>query len=145
MVDLTALLLETKDAPPCGPNLEHDLSFFELEDAARSKPEQRLGDAIKPAEEPSWPKVIELGQNLLLRTKDLRIAVHLTRALTRTEGILGLAVGLGLVHGLLERYWDQVHPVLEADQGGDPTERLNALAPLADAETMIRDLRDANL
>ena len=153
MVNLETLLSETKEQPPCGPNLEHDLSFFELEEAARAKPEQRLGDAIKPAEDPNWPKVLELAQGLFTRTKDLRVAVHLTRSLTRTEGIPGLAAGLGLIHGLLVRYWDQVHPVLEADQGGDPTERINALAPLADPEnvtradpqTVISDLRDADL
>src|SRR5439155_21536930 len=89
--------------------------------------------------------VIELAQALLLRTKDLRVAIHLTRALTRTEGIPGLATGLGLIHGLLERYWEGVHPLLVADQGGDPTERLNAVAPLADPATVIRDLRDADL
>jgi type VI secretion system protein ImpA len=145
MADLEALLFETKESPPCGPNLEHDLSFFELEESARGKPEQRLGDAIKPGEDPNWPKVIELANGLFARTKDLRVAVHLTRALTRKEGIPGLAGGLGLIHGLLERYWDHVHPLLEADQGGDPTERLNALAALADPETVIRDLRDADL
>ena len=145
MLGIEAALSETKEAPPCGPNLEHDLSFFALEEAARAKPEQRLGDAVKPGEDPNWPKVIELAQGLLLRTKDLRVAIHLTRALTRTESIPGLATGLGLIHGLLERYWDGVHPLLEADQGGDPTERLNALASLADPETVIRDLRDADL
>jgi type VI secretion system protein ImpA len=153
MVNLEALLTETREAPPCGPNLEHDLAFFALDEAASGKPEQRLGDAIKPAEDPNWPKVIELAQDLFGRTKDLRVAVHLTRALTRTEGIPGLATGLGLIHGLLNRYWDQVYPLLEADQGGDPTERLNALAPLAnpetvtraDAQTVLTDLRDTNL
>lgn len=145
MVDVQALLSEIKDTPPCGPNLEHDLSFFELEEAARSRPEQRIGDAIKPAEEPNWPRVIELGNVLFGRTKDLRVGVHLTRALTRTEGIPGLSAGLSLVHGLLERYWDHVHPALEADQGGDPTERINALAPLADPQSVLRDLRDTDL
>jgi len=37
-------------------NLEHDLAFFELEDPARGKLEQRVGDAVKPAEDPSWAK-----------------------------------------------------------------------------------------
>ena len=96
MVTFDTLLAETKDSPPCGPNLEHDLSFFEFEEAARTKPEQRLGDAVKPAEDPSWPKVVSIAQGLLSRTKDLRVAVLLTRALTRTEGIPGLATGLGL-------------------------------------------------
>jgi len=145
MVDLEGLLSEIREPPPCGPNLEHDLSFFELEEAARGKPEQRVGDVFKPGEDPNWPKVADLAQGLLLRTKDLRIGVHLTRALTRTQGIPGLATGLTLIHGLLERYWDGVHPLLEADHGDDPTERLNALAPLTDPEAVVRDLRDVCL
>jgi len=114
MLDVGAVLSETREAPPCGPNLEHDLSFFELEEAARGKPEQRSGDAVKPAEDPNWAKVTDLAQAALLRSKDLRVAVHLTRALACTEGIPGLATGLGLIHGLLERYWDGIYPLLEA-------------------------------
>jgi len=145
MLDLEELLLEAKESAPCGPNLEHDLAFFELEEAARGKLEQRVGDAVKPAEDPNWAKVVELARALLLRTKDLRVAVYLTRALSRTEGVPGLAAGLGLIHGLLERYWDRLYPLLEADNSDDPTERLNAVAPLADPETLIKDLRAINL
>jgi len=145
MLDVGAVLSETREIPPCGPNLEHDLSFFELEETARGKPEQRSGDAVKPAEDPNWSKVVDLAQAILLRSKDLRVAVHLTRALTCTEGIPGLATGLGLIHGLLERYWDGIHPLLEADRGDDPTERLNALAPLIDPDVIIKDLRDTHL
>jgi type VI secretion system protein ImpA len=145
MLDVGTVLAETREAPPCGPNLEHDLSFFELEEAARGKAEQRTGDVVKPAEEPNWPKVIDRAQALLNRSKDLRVAVHLTRGLACTEGITGLATGLGLIHGLLERYWERIHPVLEADRGDDPTERLNALAPLVDPEVIVKDLRDCYL
>jgi type VI secretion system protein ImpA len=145
MLDVGAVLSETRESPPCGPNLEHDLSFFQLEEAARGKPEQRSGDAVKPAEDPNWSKVIDLAQATLLRSKDLRVAVHLTRALTCTEGIPGLATGLGLIQALLERYWDGIHPVLEADHDNDPTERLNALAPLVDPDASIKDLRDSYL
>ncbi len=145
MLDVGTVLAETRETPPCGPNLEHDLSFFELEEAARGKPEQRTGDAVKPAEEPSWPKVIDRSQAILNRSKDLRVAVHLTRALVCTEGIPGLATGLSLIHGLLERYWEGIHPRLEADRDDDPTERLNALAPLIDPEVIVKDLRDTYL
>ena len=145
MLDVGTVLAETRELPPCGPNLEHDLSFFELEEAARGKPEQRTGDAVKPAEDPNWPKVIDRAQALLNRSKDLRVAVHLTRALTCTEGLPGLATGLSLIHGLLERYWDGIHPVLEADHNNDPTERLNALASLVDPEVILKDLRDTFL
>ena len=102
LTNLEAWLSATKESPPCGPNLEHDLVFFGLEEAARVKAEQRIGDAVKPREDPDWPKVIELADALLARTKDLRVSVHLTRALTRTEGVSGLATGLGLIQGLLE-------------------------------------------
>jgi len=145
MLDVGTVLAETRELPPCGPNLEHDLSFFELEEAARGKPEQRTGDAVKPAEDPNWPKVIDRAQAVLNRSKDLRVAVHLTRALTCTEGIPGLATGLSLIHGLLERYWEGIHPVLEADRGNDATERLNAMAPLVDPEVIVKDLRDTYL
>jgi type VI secretion system protein ImpA len=145
MLDVGTVLAETRELPPCGPNLEHDLSFFELEEAARGKPEQRTGDVVKPAEDPNWPKVIDRAQALLNRSKDLRVAAHLTRALTCTEGLPGLATGLSLIHGLLERYWDGIHPMLEADHNNDPTERLNALAPLVDSEVILKDLRDTFL
>ncbi|MGH7304892.1 MAG: type VI secretion system protein TssA [Candidatus Rokuibacteriota bacterium] len=145
MLDVGTVLAETRELPPCGPNLEHDLSFFELEEAARGKPEQRTGDAVKPAEDPNWAKVMDRAQAMLHRSKDLRVAVHLTRALASTEGLPGLATGLSLIHGLLERYWDGIHPLLEADRDNDPTERLNALAPLIDPEVVIKDLRDTYL
>jgi type VI secretion system protein ImpA len=145
MLDLEAALSETKDSPPCGPNLEHDLSFFELEQAAQGRPEQVVGTTVKPGEDPKWPKVADLSQQLLVRSKDLRVAVYLTRAMTRTEGFPGLAAGLTLILGLLDRYWAQVHPVLEADHGGDPTERLSSLAPLTGSDALIKDLRDTLL
>jgi type VI secretion system protein ImpA len=145
MLDVETLLGQPNEAPPCGPNLEHDLSFFELEEAARPKPEQQIGDAVKPGQDPDWPAVVERGSALLLRSKDLRVALHLTRGLMHTEGIPGLAAGLALIDGLLDRYWDDVHPRLEADQDNDPTERINALAPLADPETVVKDLRDTDL
>jgi type VI secretion system protein ImpA len=145
MLDVGTVLAETRESPPCGPNLEHDLSFFELEAAARGKPEQRSGDAVKPAEDPNWTKVIDLAQAMLLRSKDLRVAVHLTRAFACTEGIPGLATGLSLIHGLLERYWGGIYPLLEADHDNDPTERLNALAPLIDPDVIVKHLRDSLL
>jgi len=141
MLNLDELLSEAGEFPPCGPNLEHDLAFFELEEAARGKPEQSVGDTVKPGEDPDWAKVTDLARSLLARSKDLRLAIYLTRGLTRSEGFPGLADGLSLVHGLLERYWDAVHPGLEVDNNNDDTERLNALAPLADPETVIGDVR----
>jgi type VI secretion system protein ImpA len=145
MVDIEGLLSPSPQLPPCGPNLEHDLAFFELEEAAKGKPDQRLGDVVKPAEEPRWPAVAEMSQALLGRSKDLRIAVLLTRAATRVDGLPGLNAGLRVIQGLLEQYWDGVYPRLEVEHGNDPIERLNALAPLGDPDGVIGDVRNAYL
>jgi len=142
-MNVEALLAEAPQAPPCGPNLEHDAAFLEFEIASRGKAEQQFGTTVVAAEEPPWPVLITRGTALLARSKDLRVASVLVRALVRTEGYAGLLPGLRLVHGLLDRYWGCVHPQLDADDGDDPTMRLNALAPLAHPLVLVRDLRAA--
>lgn len=141
MIDVESLLQETAEQPPCGPDLEYDAAFRDLEQAAQGKPEQQFGDTVVAAEEPAWAQVRESALTLLQRSKDLRIAALLVRALVQTEGFAGLLPGLRLILRLLERYWDTVYPLLDAEDDNDPTMRINALAPLVDGEALIRDLR----
>jgi type VI secretion system protein ImpA len=79
---------------------------------------------------------------LLSRTKDLRVAIHLVRALLHREGFPGFRDGLAMVRGMLERYWPSVHPQLDPDDHNDPTVRINALAVLSDP-AVIAALRSA--
>ena len=141
MIDVESLLQETAEQPPCGPDLEYDAAFRDLELAAQGKPEQQFGTTVVAAEEPAWGQVRDDALALLKRSKDLRVAALLVRALVRTEGFAALLSGLQLILGLLERYWDGVYPLLEAEEDNDPTMRMNALAPLVDSEALIRDLR----
>lgn len=141
--ELDALLAQTEQEPPCGPDLEYDPAFLELEQAARGKPEQQFGETVIAAEEPAWADVGRRARALLSRTKDVRVAVLLARALVHSEGVTGLSAGLQLIQELLERFWDDIHPRLDPDDDNDPTMRLNALVPLADPETMLRDVRNA--
>ena len=144
-MEIEPLLAEVSPDSPCGPDLEYDPDFIALEHAARGKPEQQFGDTLIPAEEPDWIQVKKQAGALLSRTKDLRVVMILTRAITCIEGMPGLAAGLHLTEQVLARYWDQVHPLLDPDEGNDPTMRLNALASLADSETLLRDVRNMNL
>ncbi len=140
--DILEQLLQALEGDlPTGENLEYDPEFLALERAAAPKAERAMGDSVKAAEEPDWQKVAELAQALLGRSKDLRIAVHLTTAWLRTSGLPGWAAGLGLIRGLLDRFWDVVHPQLDADDNNDPTFRVNSVAPLSNAEGMLRYLR----
>ncbi|WP_051294181.1 type VI secretion system protein TssA [Pseudoduganella violaceinigra] len=140
---MNELLAEVSEDPPCGPYLEYDPLYQELERIAGGKAEQRLGDKVVPAEPPDWSELISKSLNLFSRTKDLRVAALLTRALVRTEGIAGLDEGLCLVRAMLERYWDQVHPRLEIEGEHDPAVRMNTLASLADGSALLADVRNA--
>jgi type VI secretion system protein ImpA len=131
--NIEALLAPVSPADPCGANLEYkDPAFAELERAAQGKPEQQIGSTVVPAEEPDWKAVQRQATELLARTKDLRVAVHLVRALVRTTGWAGLAQGLGVLEQLITQYWDGVHPRLDPDDANDPTMRVNILTSLSD-------------
>lgn len=140
MIDIEKLLEEAPEDPPCGPNLEYDPVFLAMEQAAQGRPDQQFGETVIAAEGPDWSAVREHATALFARTKDLRVAVQLTRALVISDGLGGLNAGFRLIHTMLERYWDKVHPELDVEDDNDPTMRLNALAPLVDQEGLLRDL-----
>jgi type VI secretion system protein ImpA len=148
-MSLEALLEPTIDSPPCGPNLEYDPEFVAVDQALRPRQEQLVGDPAESGGTPSWADLGRRCEALLLRSKDLRLAMMYVRTLTRTDQLAGFADGLTLVSGLLERYWPDLHPALDPADGNDPTMRLNALAALAPPQgvggedALLRDLRDA--
>jgi type VI secretion system protein ImpA len=144
-LDIQAQMAPVSEALPCGEDLDSDPSFQALEVAARGKPEQQFGETLIAAQAPEWPVMQELALGLLQRTRDLRIAMHVLRAMTRLQGFSGFASGVQLVRGLLQQHWTHVHPQLDASDHDDPTARLNALAPLAHADAVIADLRAAYL
>lgn len=143
-LDIESLLAPLAGDAPCGVNLEYDPAFQTLQEAASGKPERQYGSTIIAAEPPDWPAVREQALALAARTRDLRVAVWLARGAARVDGLAGAVQGLQLLRGLLERYWDTVHPLLDADDGNDPTARLNALSPLSHDDGLA-DLRAAGL
>jgi type VI secretion system protein ImpA len=130
-IDVEQLLTPASEEDPCGPNLEYDPAYTELERLAQSTPEQQVGDSIIPAEEPNWKQVGIHCRELLGRTRDLRLLVLLAASQLETEGLPGFEAALRLTSETLKRYWDGVHPKLDPDDGNDPTERINILASLS--------------
>lgn len=145
MLDLESLLSSLAEGAPSGEDLEYDPVFAALEQAGAGKPEQQYGDTIVAAEEPDWRNVQVHAAALAARTRDLRVAVWQLRSEARLHGLAAAAQGLQLVHGLLDRHWDTVYPQLDASDHNDPTMRMNALAPLASADSVLADLRAATL
>jgi len=135
-IDLEKLLEPISDAAPSGVNLEYDTEFLTLERIAVGRPEQQMGGSIRPAEPPDHAAVVRQASALLGRSKDLRIAVLLARALSQLHGFAGLSDGLALVRGLLERYFASVFPELDPSEGNDPTMRITAVAGLAAGDVL---------
>jgi type VI secretion system protein ImpA len=144
-VELESLLSPLAADAPCGADLEYDPAFLALLEAGTAKTSQQYGDTIIPPQDPDWPSVLELARQLAGRTRDLRVAVWLTRSGARLNGLAGAVRGLQLVQGLVERHWDHVHPVLDRSDHDDPTARVNALMPLVHVDAGLADLRAASL
>jgi type VI secretion system protein ImpA len=131
-MDVDTLLAPVTPDDPCGADLEYDPAFAEIDRVAQGKAEQQIGNTIVPAEEPDWKVVQKKATELLARSKDLRVGAHLTRALLRTSGWSGFGLGLGVLRGMIERYWEGVYPRLDPSDDNDPTMRVNVLSSFSD-------------
>lgn len=130
-IDVAGLLTDVSPDSPCGEDLSYDPEFLDLENMVKGNAERQVGEEVVEAEEPNWRDVRDRCAALLSRSKNLRVATWLALALLRTDGVGGLRDGLSLLKGLLEQYWDHVHPRLDPDDGNDPLERMNIIASLS--------------
>lgn len=109
-----SLLTPLPGDQPCGPDLRYDPLYDKIKEARREDDDAPQGEWERTRKVADWPLVIKLATETLdKRSKDLQLGVWLTEALLRREGCAGLREGLTLLHGLVERFWDQVHPQLE--------------------------------
>ena len=95
--------------------------YFRLRDArSEARAAERQADAApdSPGAPPAdWASVVQLGTELLAtEAKDLEVAAWCGEALLRTDGLPGLTAVLVLMRGLVEDYWDTLHPMPD-DEG----------------------------
>lgn len=95
---------------PAGMDVRGDSEFEQLE------AEVRRMDADGPAAV-DWRKVSSIALNILSsRAKDILVASWATYGLFRTEGYAGLAVGLGILRGMVESHWDGLFPPVKRER-----------------------------
>lgn len=142
LIDIDALLAPVGEDNPAGENLEYG-EVAELERQSTGSPGKLDPETreMVGGEEPEWRKVRDLATSVFAQTKDIRVAVILTRALLALNGLTGLGEGMRLIGRMTEQYWDTVHPLLDASENDDPIERLNAMANLDDPDGLIKALR----
>jgi type VI secretion system protein ImpA len=90
--------------------------YFRLRDArSEARAAERQADASPDgagAPLADWASVVQLGTELLAtEAKDLEVAAWCGEALLRTDGLRGLTAALVLMRGLVEDYWDTLHPM----------------------------------
>lgn len=144
-VDVEKLLAPIDSARPTGRDCEYDPEFVDLEAKSQGQPERRMGDAVQAATQPDWPKVMEISTALFEQSKDIRVAQYLCRALLGMHRFAGLAEGLEVVQGLLERYWETLHPQMDPDDRRPALLRVNIINGFADPDLMLRSIRDTVL
>lgn len=135
-LDLSALIQPIDPELPSGEDLEYDLDFAEMEQAAAGKPEMQMGSSVIEGEEPDWGTVRGKALKLLTRTKDLRVCIYLCQASLRTHGFEGLADAMQVTEQINAAFWGSMHPQLDEDDDNDPAARVNALSALIAAPTL---------
>jgi type VI secretion system protein ImpA len=128
-IDVEKYLRPISAEAPCGDNLEYDAAFAELGRAATATVERVVAGKVTPAVEPAWGDVFQQADELLGRTRDVRVVILLINAGLKTDGLPALAAGLKVINGLNRTFWKEVHPQLDPDDG-DATLRLNSLLEL---------------
>ncbi len=156
IIDLDKCLEPLAGESPTGEDLEYDQEFVELELGSQGTPDRvdRIKDPddpyreierVTPGKEPDYRALMDASNALFKRTKDLRVAVHMVSAAARLKGLPGLVLGTSLVVGLLDRYWDEVHPRLSPDDDYDPIMRVNILGSFVDPDRLLRVFKNVPL
>ena len=112
MVEFDAFLKPINADNPAGDDLRlnpGDLTFSQLEEM-RTEVDPTL-DAGGESRSANWPGVVSLCEEALTgQTKDLEVAAFYAQGLVAVEGVSGLLTGLRIMRGMVEEFWDHVHP-----------------------------------
>ncbi len=123
-IPVAELLAPIPGDSPAGTSLRKDTTpgsfYYKIKDAraaarAAERAAMQLGD-ISAAGEADWETVLELAPRILReRAKDLEIVAWYVEALVRRHGFAGLRDGFKLARGLVDAYWDALHPMPDED------------------------------
>lgn len=131
------------EAEPSGRNTEYDTKYAELETAGIATAEQQYGDTVIAGKEPDWQQMLKLAGELSQETRDLRVLLPMTRALTRLHGLPGLHYGIASTNTISQKFWESLHPQLMIDGEHDPQIRFSALSNFADVQGLTSDIRQS--
>ncbi|HXD89228.1 MAG TPA: type VI secretion system protein TssA [Urbifossiella sp.] len=135
IASIDEFLAEIPGDSPAGVSLPFAIKA-ELEEARKEidPNDYDANDPTRPSEpkKADWPAIASLAQRTLKETsKDLLVAARLTEALAKLHGFGGLADGLAIMRGMVDRCWDRMYPEIE---DGDIEVRAGPFHWLGDAD-----------
>jgi type VI secretion system protein ImpA len=145
MFSIAQLLLPISAEKSCG----EDLSFStEVDQIAQARiyddPTLDQGEWVATLKEADWDFVASRCAGMIeARSKDLRLAVWLAEAESRTRGLRGLGDGYAVLAGLCEHYWDGLYPLAD---DGDYDQRIgNLFWLLSRTPALVKEAAGAQL
>ena len=114
-MELEDLLAPISEAAPGGSDMSLSPEVDAIQELRREDdPTLDQGEWVAHLKVADWPGAARACEQLLRRqSKDLRVAGWYVEALAHTHGFDGLARGLGLCAGLIEHFWNDLHPLIE--------------------------------
>jgi type VI secretion system protein ImpA len=132
--DLEQLLAPIPGAAPCGPSVRYDPAFMAVRQSrVEDDPSLPMREWERPLKKADWRAVANDCAAMLGKSKDLQLAAWLCDAWVRQHQIEGFNAGADLLGGLVERYWDGLHPLIEdgdAESRAAPFVWMNESVPL---------------
>ncbi|MET3726117.1 type VI secretion system protein TssA [Sphingomonas trueperi] len=137
-IDLETLLAPVSDEDPAGPDLAYDPQRHRIEQAFDTSVSIDASGIVEQRGDTDWRQVMDTIATLATRTKDLWLGVYFCRAAAESGRLDQVELGVAFVAGLLDRYWEAVHPRL--DEYGVEA-RKSAFDALASAPAFTGPLR----
>lgn len=119
IIDLESLLQPISEDSPTGDDIREDRSatspyqvIKSERNQARAAERQSIHDGESTEAAQHWQKITEIAPQIIKdNSKDLEVASWYAEAMIRRYGFSGLRDAFALIQGLLENFWDNLHPM----------------------------------
>ncbi|HEX8430042.1 MAG TPA: type VI secretion system protein TssA [Longimicrobium sp.] len=115
--DVEGILAPIAGDDPAGPSLRYEHTYDRVREARRADdPSLPRGVWTHALKRSDWEGAAALCEAALRdRSKDLQLSAWLLESWLHLHGVAGVAAGFEVMLGLVERFWDGLHP-----RGADP-------------------------
>lgn len=101
----------------CGTDVSFSVTFDEIREARRQDDASLAqGEWETDLKAAQWPRVKELCEDILSsQSKDMQVAAWYAEAMARLRGFEGLSLGLQVMDGLVNDFWEFCYPSYDQD------------------------------